>query len=67
MTLGKWDHLGHTLGECWSDNTLTFIHVPKNASSSVKGFLINHGFREYNTLQDTHEYFVVLRDPVERW
>ena len=67
MSLGRWAHLGHNLGECWSDNRLTFIHIPKNASSSVKGFLINHRFRDYNTLQDTPEYFVVLRDPIERW
>ena len=71
MTLGRWAHLGHRLGECWVDevNDKTYIHVPKNASSFVKGVLIGSGgfWRHSETLVNSDENLIVLRDPIDRW
>lgn len=71
MTLGRWAHLGHRLGECWVDevNNKTYIHIPKNASSFVKGVLIGSGgfWHHSETLVNSSETLIVLRDPVERW
>lgn len=68
---GKWAHLGHRLGECWVDETnrLTYVHVPKNASSFVKGCLIGcYGMWKHNeTFVPAKEYLIVLREPIERW
>ena len=63
----KWAHLGHTLGECWHSKGITFVHVPKNASSFVKGCLINNGWQYSKTFVPSEHYLVVLRDPLERW
>jgi hypothetical protein len=69
--LGKWIHLGHRLGECWVDETrsITYIHVPKNASSFIKGCLIGSGgfWKHSETLVISNETLIVLRDPIERW
>ncbi len=71
MTLGKWAHLGHRLGECWVDEThhLTYVHIPKNASSFIKGCLIGcYGMWKHSeTLVPADEYLIVLREPIERW
>lgn len=67
---GKWAHLGHTLGECWSDTnkSITFVHIPKNASSFVKGCLLSSGnFTHSDSLVIADHYLVMLRDPIDRW
>ena len=66
----KWAHLGHTLGECWNDpdKSITFIHIPKNASSFVKGCLLNSGnFTHSDSLVTADHYLITLRDPIDRW
>ena len=66
----KWAHLGHTLGECWNDTnkSTTFIHIPKNASSFVKGCLLSSGnFTHSDSLVTADRYLVTLRDPIDRW
>jgi len=68
--MDKWAHLGHTLGECWNDKdkSITFVHIPKNASSFVKGCLISSNrFTHSNNLITADKYLVTLRDPIERW
>lgn len=71
MTLGRWAHLGHRLGECWVDevNNISYIHVPKNASSFVKGVLIGCGgfWHHSEKLVNSNENLVMLRDPIDRW
>ena len=71
MNLGRWVHLGHRLGECWRDDTndITYVHVPKNASSFIKGCLIGcYGmWRHSESLTNGKENLIVLRDPIERW
>jgi hypothetical protein len=71
MELGRWVHLGHRLGECWVDevNDITYVHIPKNASSFVKGVLIGSGgFWHHNeTLVNSRENLIILRDPIDRW
>ena len=71
MTLGRWAHLGHRLGECWVDevHNKTYIHIPKNASSFVKGVLIGSGgfWHHSETLVNSAENLIVLRDPIDRW
>lgn len=71
MELGRWAHLGHRLGECWVDdvNDKTYIHVPKNASSFIKGVLMGSGgfWRHNELLVNSSENLVVLRDPIDRW
>ena len=71
MEFGRWAHLGHRLGECWVDevNDISYIHVPKNASSFVKGVLIGSGgfWHHSETLVNSKENLVMLRDPIERW
>ena len=71
MKLGRWAHLGHRLGECWVDevNDVSYIHVPKNASSFVKGVLMGCGgfWHHSETLVNSKENLVLLRDPIDRW
>jgi len=71
MTLGRWAHLGHRLGECWVDevNDKTYVHIPKNASSFAKGVLIGSGgfWHHSETLINSKENLIVLRDPIDRW
>ena len=71
MDLGRWAQLGHRLGECWVDevNNISYIHVPKNASSFVKGILIGCGgfWHHSETLVNSTENLVMLRDPIDRW
>lgn len=71
MELGRWAHLGHRLGECWVDdvNDKTYIHIPKNASSFVKGVLIGSGgfWHHSETLVNSSENLIILRDPIDRW
>lgn len=71
MELGRWAHLGHRLGECWVDevNDISYIHVPKNASSFVKGVLMGCGgfWHHSETLVNSKENLVILRDPIDRW
>ena len=67
---GKWAHLGHTLGECWNntDKSITFVHIPKNASSFIKGCLLSTDkFTHNSILVDADQYLIALRDPIERW
>lgn len=66
----KWAHLGHALGECWNDpnKSITFIHIPKNASSFLKECLIGTGqFRQTQSLVQANSYLIALRDPIDRW
>ena len=66
----KWAHLGHTLGECWNDpnKSITFVHIPKNASSFVKGCLLGtEKFTHSTSLITAEQYLIALRDPIERW
>ena len=68
--MDKWAHLGHTLGECWGDSNknITFVHIPKNASSFIKGCLLStEKFKHSNMLLNAEQYLVALRDPIERW
>lgn len=70
MTLGRWAHLGHNLGECWNnvDKSITFVHIPKNASSFIKGCLLGtNKFTHSNSLITADKYLIALRDPIERW
>jgi hypothetical protein len=71
MSLGRWAQLGHRLGECWVDevNDKTYIHIPKNASSFVKGVLIGSGgfWHHSETLVNSGENLIILRDPIDRW
>ena len=71
MDLGRWAHLGHRLGECWVDETrnIAYIHIPKNASSFVKGVLIGaRGFWHHSeTSIKCNENLIMLRDPIDRW
>jgi hypothetical protein len=68
--MDKWSHLGHTLGECWNDKnkSITFVHIPKNASSFIKGCLLGtEKFTHSNSLIPAEQYLIALRDPIERW
>ena len=68
--MNRWAHLGHHLGECWNDQdkSITFVHIPKNASSFVKGCLIStEKFTHSNSLITAERYLIALRDPIERW
>jgi hypothetical protein len=68
--MDKWAHLGHTLGECWNDKdkSITFVHIPKNASSFVKGCLFcTEKFIHSNSLINAEQYLITLRDPIDRW
>ena len=67
--IDKWAYLGHKLGECWVDPTssLTYIHIPKNASSSVKGCMASNRWQHSDTLIKNKQFLVVLRDPIDRW
>ena len=68
--MDKWAHLGHTLGECWVDSIkgITYVHIPKNASSFIKGCLLStNQFTHSNTLVSADRYLITLRDPIERW
>ena len=68
--MSKWAHLGHHLGECWhdKDKSITFVHIPKNASSFVKGCLLStEKFIHSKSLITAERYLITLRDPIERW
>jgi hypothetical protein len=68
--MDRWAHLGHHLGECWNDldKSITFVHIPKNASSFVKGCLLStEKFTHSNSLITAERYLIALRDPIERW
>jgi hypothetical protein len=68
--MSKWAHLGHHLGECWNDKdkSITFVHIPKNASSFVKVCLLGSNcFTHSDNLITADKYLITLRDPVERW
>lgn len=71
MEYGRWAHLGHRLGECWVDevHNKTYLHIPKNASSFIKGILIGSGgfWHHSEILVNSDENLIILRDPVERW
>ena len=71
MDLGRWAHLGHRLGECWVDtvHNKSYIHIPKNASSFIKGVLIGSGgfWHHSETLINSGENLIILRDPIDRW
>ena len=69
--MNKWAHLGHQLGECWvnTNKSLTYINIPKNASSYMKACLMGSGnswtYRDHFVPQQ--QTLVILRDPVDRW
>lgn len=63
----KWAHLGHCLGECWYSDTVGYVNIPKNASSTVKGYLIPLGWTPSTTMIECEKYFTILRDPIDRW
>jgi hypothetical protein len=68
--MDKWAHLGHHLGECWNDKdkSITFVHIPKNASSFIKGCLLSSNcFTHSDNLITSDKYLISLRDPIERW
>ena len=65
--IDRWDELGHTLGECWFNNDLVYINIPKNATSTVKGYLIAEHWQNSTTPIVCSQYFTVLRDPLQRW
>ncbi len=66
--MDKWAHLGHMLGECWANSNTTYVHIPKNASSFIKGCVLAAGeWTHHRKLIQNNHYIVALRDPVERW
>jgi hypothetical protein len=68
--MDRWAHLGHTLGECWIDHEqdIAYVHVPKNASSFIKGCLLaSLKFTHSGVPIRTNRYLVAVRDPIERW
>jgi hypothetical protein len=68
--MDRWAHLGHHLGECWNDQdkSITFVHIPKNASSFIKGCLLSSNcFTHSDNLITSDKYLISLRDPIERW
>jgi hypothetical protein len=65
--IDRWAHLGHQLGECWFNKDLAYINIPKNATSTVKGYLIAEHWQNSSTLIECDRYFTVLRDPLQRW
>jgi hypothetical protein len=68
--MDRWAHLGHRLGECWVDSSArtTYIHIPKNASSYIKGCVLStNKWQHSDTLVQNEKYLVALRDPVDRW
>ena len=71
MDYGRWAHLGHRLGECWVDtvHNKSYIHIPKNASSFIKGVLIGSGgfWHHSEILINSNENLIMLRDPIDRW
>ena len=65
--MDKWAHMGHTLGECYFDpiQDLTYIHIPKNASSFAKRITVN--FEYSRSFRTANNYLILLRDPIDRW
>jgi|TARA_R110000824_G_scaffold310707_2_gene497987 hypothetical protein len=66
----RWAHLGHKRGECYADTDqgITYVHIPKNASSFIKGCLLGSQKFTYSlSLVKNNRYLVVLRDPIDRW
>jgi hypothetical protein len=66
----RWAHLGHILGECWVDydQDVTYVHIPKCASSFIKGCLLSTlAFTRSDQLVKSNRYLVALRDPIDRW
>jgi hypothetical protein len=59
--------MGHALGECYFDSIqdLTYIHIPKNASSFAKR--ITENFEYSKTFRNASNYLILLRDPIDRW
>ena len=65
-----WIHTGHTLGECYhdKDKKITYVHIPKNASSFIKGCVLGSlKFERSLEFIQGDRYLVLLREPVERW
>jgi hypothetical protein len=69
--INKWADLGHNLGECWvnSDKEITYINIPKNASSFIKACILStkDHWGYSNKLIKNKENLVILRDPIDRW
>ena len=67
--IDKWAHVGHKLGECWVSpaGNITYIHIPKNASSRVKGCVASNQWQHSDTLVNSDQFLVILRDPIDRW
>ena len=70
----RWLHLGHTGGDFlyMPQHSLGYVAIPKNASSGVWSMCEDHGWQG-RSVYDQHQhdphtrFFVILRDPVERW
>lgn len=68
--LDIWTDKGHILGECYycEHSNSTYIHIPKNASSYIKGCLLSLNDWNYSTkFVQNNQYLIVLRDPIDRW
>lgn len=63
----KWHQVGHHLGECWHKYHMIYVNIPKNATSTVKGYLITDGWTNSKKAIEGEMYFTVLRDPINRW
>ena len=58
--MDKWAHMGHLLGECYFDSNrdLTYIHIPKNASSFAKR--ITENFEYSKTFRNANNYLILF-------
>lgn len=65
--IDKWAHVGHKLGECWTNPTTTYVHIPKNISSCIKGCLASNKWQHSDVLVNNEQFLIVLRDPIDRW
>jgi hypothetical protein len=68
--IDKWASVGHKLGECFydQDKGITYIHIPKNATTFIKACLKSLDSWKYSdSLISNDRYLVVLRDPIDRW
>lgn len=68
--IDRWQHLGHTLGECFycGSASATYVHIPKNASSFIKSCLFStQDWFHSEKLIHNDLFIVALRDPIERW
>lgn len=55
----------YPIGDCSRHNNDAFIWIPKNGSSTLRSIFGStiHNYRDF----DVDTYWVILRDPVDRW